>query len=102
MSRTSIITRAAIIIFSLAVAACSKADFKEFAQSTRVRAENFGAEAAAKDVAYPVSNDAEEGVVAPPPKPVVAKADSGEQLDGAATQDGVTPNAPTIMFYNPK
>lgn len=101
MSRISIITRAAIIIFGLAVAACSKTDFKEFAQNTRVRAENFGAEAAAKDVAYPVPNDGEEGVVVPP-KPVVAKAANGEQLDGAAPPDGVTPGAPTIMFYNPK
>ncbi len=101
MSRISIITRAAIIIVSLAVAACSKVDFKEFAQNTRVRAENFGAEAAAKDVAYPVPNDGEDGIVVPP-KPVVAKADNGDQLDGAATQDGVTPSTPTIMFYTPK
>ena len=99
MSGFSAITCAAVLAL-LSLCACSKAEFKEFAENTRIRAENFGATVAAKEAAYPIESEGGEGVVVPA-KAVERTADDGEQqLADPKPTEGISP--PTIIFYESK
>lgn len=85
-----------ILVFALGISACSRADLREFAEDTRVRAENVGAAARPDQIAYPVSNEG-EGVMTPvtPPNSKVSSS-----KEGAAPADEANTGSPTILFYN--
>ena len=89
----------AIVIFGVSAAACSKWDVTEFAQDTRIRAENIGAEEANKKIAYPTASY-DGGSISTLASEVASKPENERPSD--KTEEVAAPSAPSIIFYNPK
>lgn len=100
MSGSSAITFATILALFLSLCACSKAEFKEFAENTRTRAENFGATVAAKEAPYPVGSDGGDGVAAPTKALETTANARDQQMTDPNPAEVMSP--PTIIFYDPK